>query len=254
MRIPKPPGFEWEGLRHFFAKRQVEGLESVGARHYSRNLPQGTLTVRFDSHISIDSPIHVDSRLNRLFDLDTDPGPILHHLRRDPFLARVLHGVTDLRLPGCWDPFEIAVRAIIGQQISVAAARTFLGRLVAQFGGFPDSAALAEADLSSIGLVRARANTLRLLSRALAEQQIGYRVDELRTIPGIGDWTAQYIALRALSHADAFPASDLVLRRVAAQGAAPLTERALSNRAEAWRPYRAYAVIAMWAYASRSTP
>ena len=123
---------------------------------------------------------------------------------------------------------------------------------------FPTPEALADADLSSIGVTRARADTLRGIARALLDGRVDFNAERTLedftarwvALPGIGPWTAQYIAMRALGHPDAFPAEDLVLRRVAADGDAALTTRALSGRAEAWRPWRAYAVIHMWRQAS----
>ena len=251
MRLAAPTGFEWDGLREFFALREIAGLEWVETDRYRRKLALGMLEVRFGNGVEVHGPEDAEPRVRRMFDLDTESPQVLRALRRDPLLRRALAGVTDLRLPGCWDPFEVAVRAIVGQQISVAAARTFLGRIVSRFGGFPGPAMLADADLREIGLVRTRAETISRLAQAIDQGQIGFQVEELRTVKGIGDWTAQYIAMRALGAADAFPASDLVLRNVASESSEALTERELWTKAEAWRPYRAYAVIALWRYAAR---
>jgi len=157
-----------------------------------------------------------------------------------------------------------AVRAVLGQQVSVAAARTLAARLVSRVGRpiaggtdglthlFPAAAALADADLDGLGLTGARVGALRALACAVTEGRVdfGAPVEEvtaaLAALPGFGAWTAQYVALRALGEPDAFPAADLVLRRVAAAGGAPLTARALEARAEAWRPWRSYAVLHLW--------
>jgi AraC family transcriptional regulator of adaptative response / DNA-3-methyladenine glycosylase II len=174
-----------------------------------------------------------------------------------------------LRIPGAWDAFECAVRAVVGQQVSVAAGRTFVTRLVERCGTklarpgdglthlFPSPEALAAADLVGIGLVPARAHTLAALARAVGDGtlRLDGPADEvraaLRELPGIGEWTAEYVALRALGEPDAFPSGDLVLRRVAAEGHT-LTPRALAERAEAWRPWRGYAAVHLWeAAASR---
>jgi AraC family transcriptional regulator of adaptative response / DNA-3-methyladenine glycosylase II len=169
-----------------------------------------------------------------------------------------------LRIPGAWDPFECAVRAVLGQQISVGAARTIAARLVARAGRriadasfglthlFPSPSAIAQADLDGLGLMKTRAAALRALARAVADGTISFDrpADDvsarLAALPGLGEWTAQYVALRALEDPDAFPSADLVLRRMAASGGMPLTSRALEARAERWRPWRAYAAIHLW--------
>jgi AraC family transcriptional regulator of adaptative response / DNA-3-methyladenine glycosylase II len=207
----------------------------------------------------------LSSAARRVFDLAADPARIALALRPDPLLAPLVKQRPGRRIPGAWDAFECAVRAVLGQQVSVAAARTLAGRLVARAGRriegggdglthvFPTPAALAGADLEGVGLTRARAGALRALAAAVAEGAVdfGAPVEEvtaaLAAVPGLGDWTAQYVALRGLGEPDAFPAADLVLRRVAAAaGADPLTARALESRAEAWRPWRGYAVLHLW--------
>jgi AraC family transcriptional regulator of adaptative response / DNA-3-methyladenine glycosylase II len=160
------------------------------------------------------------------------------------------------------------VRAVLGQQVSVAAGRTFAARLVERVGItirggtnglthlFPDPATLVAAPLESIGITRSRAATLRALSRAVLERRIDFGaapeevVAALTAVPGIGAWTAQYVALRALGEPDAMPAGDLVLRRAAAAGQRPLSTRELEHRARAWRPWRGYAVMHLWLAAS----
>jgi AraC family transcriptional regulator of adaptative response / DNA-3-methyladenine glycosylase II len=162
------------------------------------------------------------------------------------------------------------VRAVLGQQVSVKAGRTLAARLVARFGTpvedaadglthlFPGPAALATADLDGLGLTKARAHALVALGRAAADGRLdfGAPVDDvtaaLEALPGLGPWTAQYVALRALGEPDAFPAGDLVLRRMAASNGVPLTPRALLARAEAWRPWRGYAVLHLWQAAAEA--
>jgi AraC family transcriptional regulator of adaptative response / DNA-3-methyladenine glycosylase II len=198
-----------------------------------------------------------------MFDLAADPGRIVPALEHDPMLAPLVRCHPGLRIPGAWDPFECAVRAVLGQQVSVAAGRTFAARLVERAGQpvstgerelthlFPSPVALACADLDGLGLTSARLGALRALAGAVrdgldlngpAEDVIG----ALAAMPGIGPWTAQYTALRALGEPDAFPAADLVLRRVASSTATPLSARALDACAEAWRPWRGYAVLHLW--------
>jgi AraC family transcriptional regulator of adaptative response / DNA-3-methyladenine glycosylase II len=175
-----------------------------------------------------------------------------------------------LRIPGAFDPFECAVRAILGQQVSVGAARTFAARLVSRVGRpiagglddlthvFPGPAALADGDLDGLGLTRARVGALRALARATAAGTLDFAAPAaeaaatLAALPGCGAWTAQYVALRALGEPDAFPAADLVLRRMAAGGGPPVTPRALEARAEAWRPWRGYAALHLWRAASEA--
>jgi len=180
-----------------------------------------------------------------VFDLRADPGPILAHLSRDRALKKFLR--PGLRIPGAWDPFEMAVRAILGQQISVQRARAMALDLVQRFGGFPTPAQLSSTELRGMPGVRARA--ISGLARAVEEgrvrldgaQDLDAAVAALRELPGIGDWTAQVVALRALGEPDAFPAADLGLLQ-----AMDLSPRALRERAESWRPWRGYAAAAIW--------
>jgi 3-methyladenine DNA glycosylase/8-oxoguanine DNA glycosylase len=172
-----------------------------------------------------------------------------------------------IRVPGAWDPFELAVRAILGQQVSVKGATTLAGRLAEQFGRpikeeaghgltrlAPRPVDLIDARLESIGLPRSRANTIRQLARAVAEgtlqldasQGLNDIVERLCKVPGLGDWTAQYIAMRAFGEPDAFPSSDLGLRKSAGNSHGPVSVRELEHMARKWRPWRAYAAMALW--------
>jgi AraC family transcriptional regulator of adaptative response / DNA-3-methyladenine glycosylase II len=152
---------------------------------------------------------------------------------------------SGLRIPGAWDAFELTVRAVLGQQVTVKGATTLTGRLVERFGEevphgrlFPRPAALAGQDLAAIGLPRARAAALRSAAEAFASAHPPETVAELMALPGIGAWTAQYVAMRAFHDRDAFPASDLGLIRAAGPDVA--------QQAEAWRPWRAYAAMHLW--------
>ncbi|HMA29883.1 MAG TPA: AlkA N-terminal domain-containing protein, partial [Thermoanaerobaculia bacterium] len=206
-------------------------------------------------------------RAGRIFDVDADPLAIDAVLSRDPLLAPLVADRPGLRVPGAWDPFEIAVRAVLGQQVSVRGARTIAGRLVAAFGRllpggganglthvFPSPAALAAADLSGIGVPGTRANAIRALARAVhtgklelaAPRGLDDLVHRLCALPGIGPWTAQYVALRAFGEPDAFPAGDLGLRRALEAAGASAGEAALRARAAAWSPFRAYATLHLW--------
>ncbi|HWA81409.1 MAG TPA: AlkA N-terminal domain-containing protein, partial [Acetobacteraceae bacterium] len=212
-------------------------------------------------------------RIRRLFDLGAEPCLIGAHLSADPEIAAHVRARPGLRVPGAWDGFELGVRAILGQQISVGAATALAGKLVALYGdplppaedpaltglthAFPSPRRIAEAsDLAAaLGLPRARAASIIALARAavadphLFEPGKGLEtsIAQLRALPGIGAWTAQYIAMRALREPDAFPASDLGLLRAVADPDGRQTPAKLLARAQAWRPWRAYAALHLWA-------
>jgi len=206
-----------------------------------------------------------------MLDLDADPARIALELRHDPLLAARIARHPGLRLPGAWDAFECAVRAIVGQQVSVRAATTVAGRIAQTFGRpvacddaqlshvFPGPSALRDAPLETIGLIASRAGAIRALAAAVADRTLALDgtlpaeevMLRLRALPGIGEWTTQYILLRALGEPDAFPAGDLGLRRAAGNGAGRLSERALTARAEAWRPWRGYAALHLWTEGER---
>ncbi|MEO7916693.1 MAG: AlkA N-terminal domain-containing protein, partial [Dokdonella sp.] len=205
------------------------------------------------------------ARVRRQFDLDADPVALAKAFSADPLLGPLQGQWPGQRLPGAWDGFELAVRGVLGQQISVAAARTLTARLVERYGTpisdaaggldalFPGPSVLVDAPLELIGLTKSRAATLRGLSQAVvdgrvhfsAEQGLDALISSLVALPGIGPWTAQYVAMRAQSQPDAFPAGDLVLKKIAG-GATPLSERELEKLSQSWRPWRAYAVMLMW--------
>jgi AraC family transcriptional regulator of adaptative response / DNA-3-methyladenine glycosylase II len=267
------PPFDWAAIIGFLAPRAIPGVERVAADGYRRAIVvdghAGWLEVRPGGghalRLAVELPdpvrlLRVVSRVRRMFDLDADPMTINGHLARDPALAPLVRRRPGLRVPGCWDWFELGVRAILGQQVTVAGATTLAGRLVQQFGrplsagidgvthAFPRPGDVSEADVSAIGVPRARAEALRQFARAAASNALNLDmppsefVARAMDIPGLGPWTAQYIALRALADPDAFPASDLGLLR--ATGCP--TPRALEKRSEGWRPWRAYAAMHLW--------
>ena len=285
LRLAARAPFDAEPLVRFFGTRAVPGVEQCAEGIYARSIRidgsdgvieahalPGESALRLVARLSSWRPLlAVASRVGRLFDLDSDAAAIAAHLRRDPRLARAMPR-AGVRVPGAWEPFEIGVRALLGQQISVAAARTLAGRLVRLCGTplavphdtithlFPEAAAVAAADLGCIGLPRTRVAALRGFAAAVAERRIDFAamhdldtcVQQLTALPGIGRWTANYIAMRALGEPDAFPASDLgVLKALAAPGGALATERQAIAHAAAWRPWRAYAVIALWTHIPR---
>jgi 3-methyladenine DNA glycosylase/8-oxoguanine DNA glycosylase len=209
----------------------------------------------------------VVDRVRRMFDLDANPRAIHQTLIRDTLLAERIRKSPGLRLPGSWDPFETAVRAIVGQQISVKGAVTQLGRIARNagvpYGGngnphltwlFPDAADMAAADMASIGMPQKRKETLRQIARQIVSGslqldtagELSRFVVSMTSIPGIGEWTANYVAMRALGEPDAFPASDLGIMKALQERDIRPTVKQVTSRAEAWRPWRAYAAIHLW--------
>ena len=261
-RLAYRPPYDWEALLAFLRARAIPGVETADASSYRRTIELGGLAGRIVVRPAPEGPalevevqfgdprrlLAIVERVRRVFDLGADPAVIASHLGGDRLLGPLLARHPGLRAPGAWDPFELAVRAILGQQISVAAASTMAGRLAARFGApglapgerlFPGPDRLAQAPIEEVGVVRVRAEAIRALARAAAG---GALPASLQSIHGVGEWTEQYVALRAQGDTDAFPSGDLVLRRVAGARSA----RELEQRAEAWRPWRAYAVILLW--------
>ncbi len=289
LRLAYRPPYDFAAMLDFLRGRALPGVERVDDAGYARVIAgpdgahgwlrvspwPGEHALKLELHaVPAARLLDVVQRLRRMFDLDADPQVIADALSADPRLRPLLALRPGLRLPSGWDGFEIAVRAVLGQQVSVAAARTLATRLSQRFGErlsepfgdslehlFPTPAVLAGADLESIGLTRARAATVRGVAAALLDGRVDFRpergLDEFVArwvaLPGIGPWTAQYIAMRALGHPDAFPAGDLVLRKALADGGTAPTEKATAARAERWRPWRAYAVIHLWKDSMRGT-
>lgn len=282
MAIPVPGGATWAGLLTWLGARAIEGVESLDGHVYRRTARiEGrpavvTVTLHPDQAIvSVASTDGVDmddvvARARRVLDIDRDVALTRARLGHDPWLAALCDKHAGLRIPGGWDPFELAVRAVLGQQVTIAAARRLASDLTVLCGAtvppslqepgltrlFPEPATMATADLGALRMPGARRATLGALAEAVASDPGLLQPDDaletviarLRTIKGIGEWTAHYIALRALRHPDAFPASDIGLLRGAAReaGVRP-TPAALLQRASSWRPYRAYAAQLLWA-------
>jgi AraC family transcriptional regulator of adaptative response / DNA-3-methyladenine glycosylase II len=279
--LPYAPPYDWTAMIEFLAVRAIAGVEEVEASCYRRTVAldgrRGTIevapapgqdalaaTIRFPDLTALPAIV---ARIRRVFDLSADVRAIGAQLAKDDGLRRRVAARPGLRVPGAWDGFEMAVRAILGQQITVVAARRLAARLVAAHGDrfgddhealsttFPTPARLAEVDLARLGMPRARAaaiSALAVMAAADAKlfhpaQDLDSAVARMRALPGIGEWTAQYIALRALREPDAFPAADIGLLRAMAEadGTRP-TPAALLARAEAWRPWRAYAAQHLW--------
>lgn len=281
------PPYDFAGLLAFLRRREISGVERIDDAVYRRVLPgrarSGWLAVRArpGSHVlqvELDLPDPerlpgILRRLRRLFDLDADPLAIDAVLDGDPLLRELGERFPGQRLPGAFNGFEAMVRAVLGQQVSVAAASTLMNRVVERFGAalpgaeagsraFPTPEALAGGDFSGIGLTGARIDCLRALSRAVSRGELAdepgssdpavWRKTAL-ALPGVGPWTAEYMAMRVLHDPDAFPAGDLVLRQQLGTGS-PLAERACAARAEPWRPWRAYALMRLWRAAAESAP
>ncbi|BDG03167.1 DNA-3-methyladenine glycosylase 2 family protein [Anaeromyxobacter oryzae] len=286
LRLDHRPPLDWAALLAFLRPRATPGVESIEGGVYRRTVAMGgragwiavrpergrpALRVEVAPALA-GALVDVAGRVRALADLDARPAAIDAHLRPDRLLGPLVARHPGLRVPGAFDGFEVAVRAVLGQQVSVRGATTIAGRLVERFGApvtapvpalrrlFPAAEVLAaatERDVATLGMPGARARTVIALARAVARE--GLRLDRLadpeetvarlEALPGIGPWTAQVVALRALGWPDAFPAGDLGLR--AALGG---SEREALRRAERWRPWRAYAALHLWTLLTEERP
>jgi AraC family transcriptional regulator of adaptative response / DNA-3-methyladenine glycosylase II len=263
LRLDYRPPIEFAALLEFLRFRSWAGVESVEDDAYRRRIGEGELVVWQDAaraslRLELDIALapalaRIVAGVRRLFDLDAEPKVIASVLRRDPLLAPLVRRRPGLRVPGSFDPFEMALRGILGQQISVAAATTLGGRMVAQFGGVPTPRMLACSSaeaIAALGLPLSRARAMIGLAQAWDRGAItctpGTDPEQLHAavvaIPGLGTWTADYLSMRALHFPDALPAGDLGIRK--ALGGCSAAE--VLRRAEAWRPWRAYAAIHLW--------
>ena len=280
--LPYRPPYDWVTMINFLRVRQVKGLEAVGNDSYSRVIEVGdavgSITV---SHAPDDSALRVIvrfpklselsaiiTRVRRMFDLSADPGAISAALSTDPDLAPLVAARPGLRVPGGWDGFEIAVRAVLGQQIALTQATQLTSRIVDTIGtpiddnsnidglthAFPKPERFTSDALAGLALTRARVSFLTGIASAFRSdprliephRDLAETITHLRNLPGVGEWTAQYIAMRALGETDAFLAADIgVQRALAVDGKRPTVPELLA-RAERWRPWRAYAVLHLW--------
>jgi DNA-3-methyladenine glycosylase II len=281
--------YDWPRVLRFFAGRATPGVEIVEDGVYRRAIEwhgeTGTLAVRRHPRrhclvVTVQGPAsrHADAlaaHVGVMFDVGADPARIGGHLGRDALLAPLVETAPGLRVPGAWSAFELVVRAIVGQQVSVKAATTLIGRLVARAGAriedhthdgtawrFPSPAALAAADLNEIGMPGKRVAALQGVAQAVASGAVrierpddprapGADLPTLRAallaLPGIGPWTVEYIAMRAWRDADAWPATDLVLMQwLSARDASCARPAARHARTAPWRPWRAYAAMHLW--------
>jgi AraC family transcriptional regulator of adaptative response / DNA-3-methyladenine glycosylase II len=285
VKLPYRPPYDWPFMLSYLAARAIPDIELVVGERYARAVEIdgafGSIEITHDSAknglaATIRFPCvkvlpTLIARIKRVFDLGADVGLIGQHLALDPILAPFVAARPGLRAPGGWDGFELAIRAILGQQVTVTAGRQLAARLTAICGTvipaaaqhmegitrvFPSAAQLVAADLTGLGMPGARKQTLLALAEAAlrdpdlfrAAGDIDATIAKLRAIKGIGDWTAHYIALRVVREPDAFPASDIgILRGATPPGGTRPTPQALLQMAESWRPWRAYAAQHLWA-------
>jgi AraC family transcriptional regulator of adaptative response / DNA-3-methyladenine glycosylase II len=273
------PPLDWNALLRFLEARAIPGVECVTNDTYSRTVGIGEgrgwlsvstianrhlLAVDLSTALAPSLPA-ILARLRNLFDLDAQPDVIAGHLARDPLLANGVAERPGLRVPGAFDSFELAMRAVLGQQVTVRGATTLAGRFAERFGETidtplpglnritPTAQALSVArltTLTALGLPATRAESLRNLARAVSRGEIDLEpgvdpttiISRLIELPGIGPWTAEYIAMRGLRWPDAFPAGDLGLMKATGMTSAKELERV----AERWRPWRSYAALHLW--------
>ncbi len=283
MAIPYSEPFDWRYLLRYLRSRAATGVEQVDGARYVRTVriqevvglltienerPQGRLIVRFSRRLASHTAL-IEQGVRRIFDLDADLPHIHSVLGRDPALAPLLRRSPGVRVPGAWCPFELLVRTIVGQQVSVKAATTIMGRIASrcgrsygeQFGSlslFPTPRAICQSDLSAIGMPTKRVAALQSIAAAIAKDEL--RIDgttaaasvkaRLVEFAGVGPWTAEYFALRGLRDGDAWPATDLVLKRTVRDIAGPAADW---RHAEPWRPYRGYAAMHLWNHAALAT-
>ncbi|PPA73134.1 3-methyladenine DNA glycosylase 2 [Achromobacter spanius] len=274
------PPYDWAAMLDFLRMRAIPGMERVDGDGYARTVSvdgmQGTISVRPGTGNALQATVRVArvnalptiiARIRRLFDLGSDPVALAAQFAHDPVMAALIAARPGLRVPGAWDGFELAMRAVLGQQITVSAAIRLAGKLVAAHGAwltqpedglthcFPEPPALAHAELAGLGMPRSRAATLSAVAAAAVADprlfdpgsSLEDAVKRLRAIRGIGEWTAQYIALRQLREPDAFPSADIgLIRALEKLEARPYTPAQLLARSDSWRPWRAYAAQHLW--------
>jgi AraC family transcriptional regulator, regulatory protein of adaptative response / DNA-3-methyladenine glycosylase II len=278
LRLPFRPPLAWNTMLGYFAARAIEGVEEVSDDTYRRTVAidgdPGVFEVSLggDDHLVLrahlphwEGLIHLVRRARRIFNLDYDSEGATRHLDADPVIGPLVRARPGIRPPGTWDQFETGVRAIIGQGVGLGHANRIAGRIVEQYGVpvpglrdlglthlFPSPSTLADVDLSGLGLSTARAAAVSAFARAVAEASLPFDrslrlerlVSSIEAIPGLGPWTAHYLALR-MGEPDAFPASDVRVRRSLSRDT-PMTAREVERMAERWRPWRAQAAVHLW--------
>jgi AraC family transcriptional regulator of adaptative response / DNA-3-methyladenine glycosylase II len=281
MRVSYRPPLAWKSLIDFLRLRAIPGVEMVENNTYARSIEldgeSGVIEVMPAAegpYLAVRMQLPAMARLaqvidgiRRIFDLNADPVRIAEDLMTDPVLRPAVRALPGLRVPGAWDPFELSIRAVLGQQVSVKAASTIAGRIAQRFGkpvdcekpwkitrAFPRAETLRDADLRVVGLTAARAQAIRDIAAAACagklprdcSRGLEAAVESLTSIGGVGMWTAQYIAMRAFGEPDAFPEGDLGLRRALSKHGPLISNAELYRRAERWRPWRAYAAMYLW--------
>ncbi|MBV8220170.1 MAG: DNA-3-methyladenine glycosylase 2 family protein [Solirubrobacterales bacterium] len=286
VRLPCRAPCDIDGLVRFFARRAVPGVEQIDGDVYYRSISlergNGVVALRagaddVEAKLWLDSADDLDAAVTacrQLLDLDTDPAPIVEALGRDELIGAIVRAAPGRRVPGVVEPNELSIRAVLGQQVSLAGAATLAGRLVAAYGDrltspvgavthvFPSAAALARADPDQLAMPWSRRRALIGLATALADGEVVFDTNlmahdeierRLLALPGIGPWTVAYVAMRALGDPDAFMPADLGVRhgleRLGCDGRPPSAVRI----AERWRPYRAYATQHLWAHVAPPT-
>lgn len=290
--IPYTPPLDWGFALRFLQGRAAPGVERIVEGRYQRTVEAGdaagiievehvespprlrlTLSASFSGHAE-----SIGAQVARLFDLRTDIKHVHTVLLRDPRLCPLVNAAPGIRVPGAWSEFEVLCRAIVGQQVSVKAATTIMGRIIDRCGTqlplaacreglerlFPRPAQVASADLSEIGMPGARVNAVKHVADAIASGRIRFPADatdaeelarvkaQLLELPGIGPWTVEYFSMRALGDSDAWPATDLVLRRAMQDGGGRPSLTGM-GMAQAWRPWRAYAAMHLWNHATAAS-
>lgn len=283
LKLPYGEPYNWQALMAFWQPRRMVGIEAVSAEGYCRSIvldgEPGWIAV---SPVADESYLQVQigfaqvsqlglimARLRQMFDVGVNVVAVEQCLSRSSLLKPLI-GNQGLRIPGAWDAFELAVRAIVGQQVSVAAATTVFNRIVETYGEpltvthkpealtrvFPKAAVLAQADLTAVGLVKARARAIAHLAQVVTERPSFFdelttlpkAIDALCALPGIGPWTAHYIAMRSLNEPDAMPPGDLALLRAAKHLGKDISSTQFTQLSEEWRPWRAYAAMHLWQF------
>jgi AraC family transcriptional regulator of adaptative response / DNA-3-methyladenine glycosylase II len=282
MTLSFRPPFAWKKLLAFLAYRHIPGVEHVTENSYARTISIegviGDFRVEFSDastqlKVQINFPEsrqlhHIIDRIRTVFDLRADSEKIESFFARDKILGPIVKKNSGLRVPGSWNGFEVAVRAVLGQQVTVKAATTLVGRIANSYGQqyscdnpnltriFPSPETLLNRDLNNMGIVGQRIAAIKQIAEMVGNNDLTIDctastdsfVEKICSIKGIGEWTAYYIAMRALSDPDAFPYSDLILRRAATRPGDTLTAKQLLQLSEAWKPWRAYSVILLWAH------
>jgi AraC family transcriptional regulator of adaptative response / DNA-3-methyladenine glycosylase II len=283
LKLAFRPPYDFAWVMHYLRSRAIPEIEEVEAECYSRtvriNHSHAIVTIR---HLADENALEltvsgapagellrISSAARRVFDVSADPSRIKFAFESDPILSSLVTQFPGMRIPGAWDPFECAVRAIIEEQVSASRARKTAAHFVNVLGKslkhplsgpcrlFPTPKDVVEADLRNVGLSAPRFIAIRNVARAVLEESIDFSVSSadviaaLSSLEGVSKWAAQYVALRALAEPDAFPSSDLQLRKVAGASSKPLSQRELEAASESWRPWRGYAAMLLWRFAEK---